>query len=76
MTRHDFPRRRLDHTVLAALNIIVLAGGITAIYHWVSFAQSAPPTMLCAGADAAVPTTTVNCVGGAEMARSSAPHVG
>ena len=76
MTRHDFPRRRLDHTVLAALNIIVLAGGITAIYHWISFAQSAPPTMLCASANATTQSTAVNCVDGAEMARSSSPHVG
>lgn len=74
MNRRHLPRRRFDDTVLAALNILVIAGGAAGLYHWLTFAEMAPPTMLCTLADAAPQTTAVNCVGGAQIAAAS-PHV-
>jgi hypothetical protein len=72
MTRRYLPRRRFDATLLAALNVLVITGGAAALYHWLSFAEMAPPTMLCTVADATPPGAAILCVGGTQVAAIAA----
>lgn len=75
MNRRHLPRRRFDDTVLAALDILIIAGGAVGLYHWLAFAEMAPPTtMTRMVADGAPQATASRCVGGAQIAAAS-PHV-
>ena len=75
MNRRFLLRPHFDHTFLAALNVLVIAGGAAALYHWLSFAEMAPATMLCTAADTTVQRPPVNCPGGAQVATSGV-HAG
>ena len=68
MTRRYLPRRRFDASLLAAHNVLVITGGAAALYHWLSFAEMAPPSMLCTVADATPPGTAIHCVGSIQVA--------